>query len=152
MNMWDVLSDDLPSPRDEIIHNYDKASGAIRQGDYKVIVSLYVTTLCWESGTELVCFACQCFGCCATYSKSTCSLKSGIIHRSKHGKSHASRWFKGLYNTAMTTSMDRWDPYDYCSFLKIFAFLKIQLCKDVSIPLIHIWSALTLALLSLTKI
>ena len=45
MNMWDVLSDDLPSPRDEIIHNYDKASGAIRQGDYKVIVSLYITTL-----------------------------------------------------------------------------------------------------------
>ena len=46
MNMWDVLSDDLPSPRDEIIHNYDKASGAIRQGDYKVIVSLYITALC----------------------------------------------------------------------------------------------------------
>ena len=45
MNMWDVLSDDLPSPRDEIIHNYDKASGAIRQGDYKVIVSLYIPTL-----------------------------------------------------------------------------------------------------------
>jgi len=37
MNMWEVLSNDIPSPRDEIIHNYDKASGAIRMGDYKVI-------------------------------------------------------------------------------------------------------------------
>ena len=39
MNMWDTLSLDLPSPREEIIHNYDMTTGAIRQGDYKVIVS-----------------------------------------------------------------------------------------------------------------
>ncbi|KAF6039931.1 hypothetical protein EB796_001783 [Bugula neritina] len=38
MNMWQTLSEDLPSPRDEIIHNYDKTTGAIRQGPYKVIV------------------------------------------------------------------------------------------------------------------
>ena len=109
MNMWDVLSDDLPSPRDEIIHNYDKASGAIRQGDYKVIVSLYITTLCWDR-TRLFCMSVFYLGCSATCSKSTCSLKSGIIHRSKHGKTHASRWFKSLYNSVMTTSMDRWGP------------------------------------------
>ena len=40
MNMWDTLSLDLPSPREEIIHNYDMTTGAIRQGDYKVIVSV----------------------------------------------------------------------------------------------------------------
>ena len=39
MNVWDALNLDLPSPRDEIIHNYDKTSGAIRQGEYKAIVS-----------------------------------------------------------------------------------------------------------------
>ncbi|XP_067935377.1 arylsulfatase B-like [Watersipora subatra] len=38
MNMWDVLSLDLPSPRHEIVHNYDKTSGALRQGDYKLIL------------------------------------------------------------------------------------------------------------------
>jgi len=44
--MWQTLSEDLPSPRDEIIHNYDKTTGAIRQGPYKVIVSLSNVVSC----------------------------------------------------------------------------------------------------------
>ena len=54
MNMWDTLSLDLPSPREEIIHNYDRTSGAIRQGDYKVIVSVINNTVS-ISPVELSC-------------------------------------------------------------------------------------------------
>ena len=54
MNMWDTLSLDLPSPREEIIHNYDRTTGAIRQGEYKVIVSVINNTMS-ISPVELSC-------------------------------------------------------------------------------------------------
>ena len=54
MNMWDTLSLDLPSPREEIIHNYDRTTGAIRQGEYKVIVSVINNTVS-ISPVELSC-------------------------------------------------------------------------------------------------
>ena len=44
--MWNALSLDLPSPRDEIIHNYDMTSGAIRQGEYKAIVGILQLDRC----------------------------------------------------------------------------------------------------------
>lgn len=39
VDMWDALSQDLPSPRDVIVHNYDRGSGAVRVGEYKLVVS-----------------------------------------------------------------------------------------------------------------
>lgn len=37
MDVWATISQNLPSPRDEIIYNVDPLAGAVRQGDWKLV-------------------------------------------------------------------------------------------------------------------
>jgi len=37
MDVWATISQNMPSPRDEIVYNVDPLAGAVRQGDWKLV-------------------------------------------------------------------------------------------------------------------
>ncbi|TIW73883.1 MAG: sulfatase, partial [Mesorhizobium sp.] len=39
MDMWPAISDGKPAPRTEIVYNVDPMSGAVREGDWKLVWS-----------------------------------------------------------------------------------------------------------------
>lgn len=42
VDQWSTIQNDVPSPRKEVIHNYVDGIGAIRYGNYKLLVCMII--------------------------------------------------------------------------------------------------------------